>query len=119
MTFAERGRAPELETIYGELSRAHYARAEVPDSAAVPRVAGRDVALDLARAKNFHRTPLPVLEQRVAERLRADLAERPPERAELLAAHGMDEDEWGLEVRAWDAVIERAGAGAHRTVRNA
>lgn len=119
VTFAERARTPELETIYGELSRAHYARAEVPDSAAVPRVAGRDVALDLARAKNFHRTPLPVLEQHVAERLRADLAERPPERVELLAAHGMDEDEWGLEVRAWDAVIERAGAGAHRTVRNA
>lgn len=133
VTLAERGSEPELSTVMGELARAHYGRAEVPEAADIQVPPSPDAELIVARLANGHATPEPMLSQAEFVQLRAALSSDSTGRRDWLSKHGLDEHEWSLEVRAWSAVanrarsrgdtslavaLDRAGAEARRKLRS-
>lgn len=58
----------------------------------------------------YHLPPLPSMPLSQYSRVSAELAEGRESRPDVLRKHGIDEEDWSLEERAWPAILTQYGA---------
>lgn len=103
-----------LDDILRELPRGLFHHAveveDVTPGAAAPPANPDELRAARAASRGYPVPPLPTLPLARYTAVRAELAEGRASRADVLRAHGVDEEDWALEERAWPHAL--AGQGA-------
>lgn len=80
----------------------------LPDAPPVPETSELQMARD--ETWGYHLPPLPSMPLSQYSRVSAELAEGRESRPDVLRKHGIDEEDWSLEERAWPAILTQYGA---------
>jgi hypothetical protein len=114
VSLEHKDRPRSVSEIFRELPRGMFFYAAEPDDVApdAPPIPETSAELTMARYETWghERAPDPALSLEAYAQVSAELGEKREARAAILERHGLDEDGWTLEERAWAEVLADTGA---------